>query len=124
MFSFRPEPFIDYSHSFLVNFSIPYLLDTKYAGLDSKVGFIFGSIAFAAFTCTFLFVPECKGKTLEQVDLLFNSDVPLRHFGKTDAGAMMLVATGTQKAAIQEADDAEQETGRHFERATMVHQER
>ncbi|KAH8895485.1 general substrate transporter [Thozetella sp. PMI_491] len=69
--------------SFLVNFSIPYLTSPGYAGLGSKIGFIFGPIGFIAVLCAYLFVPECKGKTLEEVDLLFGSGVPLREFGKT-----------------------------------------
>ncbi|KIX10583.1 uncharacterized protein Z518_01667 [Rhinocladiella mackenziei CBS 650.93] len=67
--------------NFAVNFSIPYLIDAKYAGLDSKVGFIFGAIAVLAFLFTWFFVPECKGKTLEQVDIMFNNGIALRKFG-------------------------------------------
>ncbi|KAH8895355.1 general substrate transporter [Thozetella sp. PMI_491] len=82
--------------NFLVNFSIPYLISAQYAGLSSKVGFIFGSIAFLALTMVYLFVPECKGKTLEQVDLLFSSGIPLRNFGQTDAAAMMRMETTSE----------------------------
>lgn len=67
--------------SFAVNFSIPYLIYDQYAGLQSKVGFIFGAIAALCFAFTYFFVPECKGKTLEQVDYMFNEGVPLRSFG-------------------------------------------
>ncbi|KAI8942759.1 hypothetical protein NX059_000803 [Plenodomus lindquistii] len=70
--------------NFAVNFSIPYLIYPKYAGLDSKVGFIFGSIAAVCFVFTWLFIPECKGKTLEQVDYMFIKKVPLRKFGSYD----------------------------------------
>lgn len=42
-------------------------------------------------------VPECRGKTLEEVDYLFNNGVPLRKFGKTDAAALMR-AEGSEKA--------------------------
>lgn len=45
------------------------------------------SLAFIYFC-----VPECKGKTLEQVDFLFNQGVALRDFGKADAAAMMVEA--------------------------------
>ena len=31
---------------------------------------------------TYFCVPECKGKTLEQVDYMFREKVPLRQFGK------------------------------------------
>ncbi|UPL02443.1 hypothetical protein LCI18_013377 [Fusarium solani-melongenae] len=75
--------------NFTVNFIIPYLIYDKYAGLNSKVGFIFGGLMAVAIVFVYFCVPECKGKTLEQVDFLFNQGVPIRDFGKTDAAAMM-----------------------------------
>lgn len=75
--------------SFAVNFSIPYLIYDKYAGINSKVGFIFAGIMATALVFIYFCVPECKGKTLEQVDFLFNQGVPIRQFGKVDATEMM-----------------------------------
>lgn len=72
---------------FLVNFSIPYLLYAPYADLGSKVGFIFGGFSAAAVVFTWFCVPECKGKTLEQVDLMFQRGVPLRKFGSYEFAA-------------------------------------
>ncbi|KAJ5975134.1 hypothetical protein N7481_008841 [Penicillium waksmanii] len=66
--------------NFAVTFSIPYLLDDGYAGLHSKVGFIFGSIAVCACVFTYLCVPDCQGKSLEEVDRLFHEGVPVRKF--------------------------------------------
>lgn len=63
-----------------VAFSIPYLIDDAYAGLGSKVGFIFGSTAFLATLFSWFFVPECGGKTLEEIDELFIRGVPIRKF--------------------------------------------
>ncbi|RGP60773.1 hypothetical protein FSPOR_10454 [Fusarium sporotrichioides] len=80
--------------NFVVNFSIPYLTFDKYAGLNSKVGFIFGGMMATAIVFVYLCVPECKGKTLEQVDFLFNQGVPLRDFGKVDAAELMRSAQG------------------------------
>jgi SP family sugar:H+ symporter-like MFS transporter len=68
--------------SFVVNFTIPYLLNAPYANLGSKLGFIFGGVSLCALVFTYLCVPECKGKPLEQVERLFNEGVPLRHFGR------------------------------------------
>jgi len=70
------------SFRFATSFSIPYLLDKKYAGLESKVGFIFGTAAVFAGIFAFFCVPECKGRTLEEIDQLFRDGVPLRHFDK------------------------------------------
>ncbi|QRD85451.1 general substrate transporter [Aspergillus flavus] len=81
--------FVNVISNFVVNFTIPYLADAEYAGLNSKVGLIFGAIAVIAFVCTFLFVPECRGKTLEQIDLMFHSGVKLRDFGSYDASTLI-----------------------------------
>lgn len=59
------------------NFVLPYLL----AALGSKTGFVFGSVAFLGVLFIYFCVPECKGKTLEQVDRMFQEGVPLRKFG-------------------------------------------
>ena len=57
------------------------LIYPLYAGLGSKVGFIFGTIAAHCFVFTYFCVPKCKGKTLEQFDYMFHERVPLRQFG-------------------------------------------
>ena len=53
-------------------------------------------------------VPECKGKTLEQVDFLFNQGVPIRQFGKVNATEMMRTAQGEG-----EFDKAYSDGGKH-----------
>ena len=68
---------------FAVSFSIPYLLNEPYAGLGSKVGFIFGATAAGAVLFTWFSIPECSGKTLEEIDELFLEGVPIRKFGNT-----------------------------------------
>lgn len=68
---------------FAVSFSIPYLLNEPYAGLGSKVGFIFGATAFCAVIFTWFCIPECGGKTLEEIDELFLEGVLIKQFGKT-----------------------------------------
>ncbi|KAF2176432.1 general substrate transporter [Zopfia rhizophila CBS 207.26] len=68
---------------FVVSFSIPYLINDEYAGLGSKVGFIFGTTAFCAVIFSWFCIPECSGKTLEEIDELFLEGVPIAKFGKT-----------------------------------------
>ncbi|KAH8702208.1 general substrate transporter [Talaromyces proteolyticus] len=79
--------------NFAVNFAVPYLVFADEADLGSRVGFIFGAVALLSLVFTFFCVPECKGKTLEQVDWLFNNNVRLRDFGKVDATRMLGDAT-------------------------------
>lgn len=100
-----------YLGRFVVAFTIPYLLEDQYAGLDSKVGFIFGSTAFCAIVFVYFCVPECKQRTLEEIDQLFLDKVPVRHF----ANASVIIPTnyvdntGTKGAAVK-VDIAEHES--------------
>jgi hypothetical protein len=68
---------------FVISFCIPYLLYAPYANLGSKVGFIFGSFAVLAILFSYFCVPECKGKSLEEIDELFARGVSLRKFNET-----------------------------------------
>lgn len=45
------------------------------------MGFIFARILVLAIVFTWFCVPGCRGKSLEQVDRLFNEGVSLRKFG-------------------------------------------
>ncbi|RSL41019.1 hypothetical protein CEP54_015945 [Fusarium duplospermum] len=69
--------------TFVTSFTLPYLLNSDYAGLGGKVGFIYGSICFVMTVVAFFFVPEMKDRTLEEVDKLFEMKVPLRKFKQT-----------------------------------------
>ncbi|KAF6834617.1 sugar transporter [Colletotrichum musicola] len=77
----RASSLVNIFMNFLVNFTLPYLLNAPYAALQSKVGFIFGSIAVCSALFVFFCVPECKGRSLEEIDRMFHDGVPVRHFG-------------------------------------------
>lgn len=68
---------------FAVSFSLPYLLYEPYAALGSRVGFIFGSVAALSLVFVYFSVPDCSGRTLEEIDRLFESGVSLRKFKET-----------------------------------------
>lgn len=68
-------------HSFIFSFFTPYLLDAPYANLHSKVGFIFGSLACCSLLFAFFCVPEMKGRSLEEINQMFQDGVPVRRFG-------------------------------------------
>ncbi|KIW18021.1 hypothetical protein PV08_02308 [Exophiala spinifera] len=61
-----------------VSFTYPYLEDDQYAGLGSKLGFIYGSFAALAVICGYFFVPETRDLALEEIDWQFSNDVPTR----------------------------------------------
>lgn len=66
--------------SFLFSFSTPYLLNAPYANLKSKVGFIFGGLAICSFLFAYFCVPEMKGRSLEDINEMFDKKVPTRQF--------------------------------------------
>lgn len=83
-----------HSFRFAVSFSLPYLLNAPYANLGSKVGFIFGSMAFLSLVFAYWCVPEVKGRSLEEVDRLFELGIPLRQFGTAHVDLETSVALG------------------------------
>ncbi|KAI8664609.1 MFS domain-containing protein [Fusarium keratoplasticum] len=66
-----------------MTFGLPYLLNPPYAALGPRVGFIFGSLAAVSVGFAFFCMPECHGKSLEEIDTLFNNKVPIRKLKKT-----------------------------------------
>ena len=57
--------------AFGVTYSTPYMLQV----LHAKVGYIFAGISLSSFIFAVFFVPELKGRSLEEVDELFERQV-------------------------------------------------
>ena len=70
---------------------------------------IFGSTSILAIIFTYYCVPECKGKSLEEVDRLFLDGVPLRKFQQAS------VVAGT-KGEHDDLDEKDQTVEVHVER--------
>ncbi|KAG8748964.1 hypothetical protein FRC12_013698 [Ceratobasidium sp. 428] len=64
--------------NFGIGYSVPYLVNEGpgNAGLGVKVYFLWGSLCLFCFVFTYFFIPETKGLSLEQVDLLFLNSTP------------------------------------------------
>ncbi|KAL1856885.1 hypothetical protein VTK73DRAFT_8217 [Phialemonium thermophilum] len=86
---------------FVTTFATPYLLDKPYAGLGAKVGFIYGGAAVLATIFAWFCVPECKGKTLEEIDRLFLDCVPVRQFKKAKPSVLQY---GTDREDMEQGD--------------------
>ncbi|KAE8443606.1 hypothetical protein EG329_001539 [Mollisiaceae sp. DMI_Dod_QoI] len=66
--------------AFLVSFTVPYLIGADYANLGGKVGYIYAALGMVFTALTWAFVPEMKGRSLEELDLMFGERVPTRKF--------------------------------------------
>ncbi|KKK25375.1 hypothetical protein P175DRAFT_0521539 [Aspergillus ochraceoroseus IBT 24754] len=66
--------------AFVVSFTVPYLINADYAGLGARVGFIYGSFAVIMAVLAYFIIPEMKGRSLEQLDVLFEKGISARKF--------------------------------------------
>lgn len=66
--------------TFVVSFTLPYLLNPPYAALGAKVGFIYGALSALSVVVAWAIIPEMKDRSLEEVDEMFEKKVPLREF--------------------------------------------
>ncbi|OCF35467.1 hypothetical protein I316_03019 [Kwoniella heveanensis BCC8398] len=67
----------------IANIVIPYLVNPNEANLGGKVGFIFGGLGSGGCVWTRLYIPETKGKTVAELDQLFEAQVSSRVFDLT-----------------------------------------
>ncbi|KAH7558305.1 hypothetical protein BM1_05577 [Bipolaris maydis] len=65
----------------IMNIAIPYMVNPDEGNLKGKVGFVFGGLAAIATVCAWIYVPELKGRTNREIDMLFAAHVPPRKMG-------------------------------------------
>lgn len=65
--------------NFAIGYATPYLVDDQPgdANLGSKVFFIWGATCFCCIIFTYFCIPETKGLSLEQIDLLYMHSTPI-----------------------------------------------
>lgn len=66
--------------TFVTSFTTPYLIGAAYANLGAKLGYIYGGINELVVVGVFFLLPELKGRSLEEIDQLFESGAKLRKF--------------------------------------------
>lgn len=60
--------------------AIPYMINPDQANMQGKLGFFFGGLAALCLVWSYLRVPETKGRTYEELDILFERKVGARQF--------------------------------------------
>ncbi|KAF2160628.1 hypothetical protein M409DRAFT_29016 [Zasmidium cellare ATCC 36951] len=94
--------------AFATTFSVPYLLNAPYANLHAKVGWIFAGISLASFVFVVFFVPEFKGRSLEEIDELFEKKLKAWQFAKAETsgiGAQIAMLEGATKHHAAKLDE-------------------
>ncbi|KAJ4986660.1 Maltose permease MAL31-like protein 8 [Stagonosporopsis vannaccii] len=64
----------------IMTVAIPYLINPDEANLGGKLGFFFGGLSVPCLLWWFLRVPEMKGRTYEELDIMFERNVKTRQF--------------------------------------------
>lgn len=73
---------LDHAVNTMWSFVTPYIINPDYANLRAKVGFIFGAFMAVFVLLAWLYVPETRRRTYEELDELFMNRVPTRQFRK------------------------------------------
>ncbi|KAF2259772.1 sugar transporter [Lojkania enalia] len=66
----------------IMTVAIPYLINPDEADLRGKLGFFFGALSAPCLIWCYFRVPEMKGRTYEELDIMFERNVPTREFRK------------------------------------------
>ncbi|KFZ16987.1 hypothetical protein V502_04806, partial [Pseudogymnoascus sp. VKM F-4520 (FW-2644)] len=74
--------FVSFGVSLLIASISPYIQDPGFGNMGGRIGFIWGAFSVIAATWSFFMVPETKGKIVEQLDYLYDNQVPTRELGK------------------------------------------
>lgn len=69
-----------YLSSIVWGVCVPYLLNPTAAGLKGKTAFVFAGTCLIAVAWTYFRLPETKGRTYEELNILFWRQVPARKF--------------------------------------------
>ena len=60
--------------------ALPYMINPDQANMQGKLGFFFGGLAAICSVWAYFRIPETKGRTFEELDILFDRKVPAREF--------------------------------------------
>ncbi|KAL4865303.1 hypothetical protein BDV12DRAFT_211098 [Aspergillus spectabilis] len=65
----------------VMNIVVPYMVNPDEGNMEGKVGFVFGGLGMLATVVCFLYIPDLKDRTFEEIDVMFDNRVPPRKMG-------------------------------------------
>ncbi|OQU97536.1 hypothetical protein CLAIMM_03458 [Cladophialophora immunda] len=72
--------FVRFVSDFLITYTYPFLFAADHANLGAKVGFIYGGFGVLGIVWGYFYLPELIGRSLEEVNEMFEAGVPPRKF--------------------------------------------
>lgn len=64
-------------------FLASYMLNPKEANLGGKCGYVWGATGLCCLITAYFFLPEMKGRSYREIDIMFNRHIPARKWKKT-----------------------------------------
>lgn len=64
-------------------FLASYMLNPTGGNLGGKCGYVWGATGFCCLVVAYFYLPEMKGRSYREIDILFNRKVPARQWTKT-----------------------------------------
>ncbi|RYP11391.1 hypothetical protein DL764_000045 [Monosporascus ibericus] len=64
----------------IMTVAIPYMINPDEANMQGKLGYFFGGLGALCLVWSYFRIPETKNRTYEELDLLFDKEVPAREF--------------------------------------------
>ncbi|RAQ43067.1 high-affinity glucose transporter [Aspergillus flavus] len=95
--------------SFLTSVPINFVNPYVQARLGGSVTFIYGGFSVVALIWVFLMVPETRGRSLEELDDMFQAEVPTRRFKKYECSGIGAHITGAQNLQSKEVKVIQEE---------------
>ena len=96
--------------SFLTSVPINFVNPYVQARLGGSVTFIYGGFSVVALIWVFLMVPETRGRSLEELDDMFQAQVPTRQFKKYECSGIGAHITGAHNPQNQKVKVIEEES--------------
>ncbi|KAL2836426.1 general substrate transporter [Aspergillus pseudoustus] len=87
----------------------PYFMNPTAWNASGKTGFFWGATAFIAFTWAYFRLPEPKGRTYAELDILFATKVPARKFASTHVDVYTTGPSPSQEGLVQGAATQEKQ---------------
>lgn len=60
--------------------AVPYMINPDQANLRGKMGFFFGGLTLVCLFWAYFRIPETKGRTYEELDIMFERNIPTKEF--------------------------------------------
>ncbi|KAL6229535.1 hypothetical protein BDW75DRAFT_249581 [Aspergillus navahoensis] len=87
----------------------PYFMNPTAWNASGKTGFFWGGTALLVFIWAFFRLPEPKGRTYAELDILFATKVPARKFASTPVDVYVVGPSPSQEGLVRGAATQEQE---------------